>query len=130
VNNGLDLTTVRNFSTALLIGALVGIEREKRTSAEAEAGIGGCESSSSWRFGGASASPPKRGHHGVPARRHDDARLPRVAVALGIVTAAVLVYKQPLHGLVEKTTERVKCGIVAGSGAALRRPVVIATVAR
>jgi hypothetical protein len=46
VNNGLDLTTVRNFSTALLIGALVGIEREKRTSAEAEAGIGGCESSS------------------------------------------------------------------------------------
>jgi uncharacterized membrane protein (DUF4010 family) len=66
----------------------------------------------------------------VPARRHDDAGLPRVAVALGIVTAAVLVYKQPLHGPVEKTTERVKCGIVAGSGAVLRRPVVIATVAR
>src|SRR5205809_7897194 len=39
--NGLDLTTVRDFGTALLIGSLVGTEREKRKSAEAEAGIGG-----------------------------------------------------------------------------------------
>src|SRR5262249_49007418 len=34
MNNGLDLETVHNFGTALLIGALVGIEREKRKSAE------------------------------------------------------------------------------------------------
>src|SRR5882672_11058137 len=39
--DGLDVSTVRNFGTALLIGALVGTEREKRQSAEAEAGIGG-----------------------------------------------------------------------------------------
>src|SRR5262245_44261594 len=38
MNEGIDLTTVRNFATALLIGALVGIEREKRKSSEAEAG--------------------------------------------------------------------------------------------
>src|SRR5438094_9750868 len=41
MHNGLDLATVRDFGTALLIGALVGTEREKRKSAEAEAGIGG-----------------------------------------------------------------------------------------
>ena len=33
MDGGLDLTTVHNFGTALLIGALVGIEREKRKSA-------------------------------------------------------------------------------------------------
>src|SRR5215470_5203020 len=37
----LDLATVRDFATALLIGALVGTEREKRLSEEAETGIGG-----------------------------------------------------------------------------------------
>jgi uncharacterized membrane protein (DUF4010 family) len=37
----LDLDTVRNFGDALLIGALVGIEREKRKSMEPELGIGG-----------------------------------------------------------------------------------------
>src|SRR5207249_10378250 len=41
MHNGLDLATVRDFGTALLIGALVGTEREKRRSAEAEASIGG-----------------------------------------------------------------------------------------
>src|SRR5438034_366451 len=41
MHTGLDLATVRDFGTALLIGALVGTEREKRKSAEAEAGIGG-----------------------------------------------------------------------------------------
>src|SRR5262249_59141736 len=41
MDNELDLGTIRNFGTALLIGALVGIEREKRKSAEPEAGIGG-----------------------------------------------------------------------------------------
>jgi len=41
MNDGLDLGTIRKFVDALLIGALVGIEREKRKSAEPEAGIGG-----------------------------------------------------------------------------------------
>jgi uncharacterized membrane protein YhiD involved in acid resistance len=41
MDNELDLGTIRNFGTALLIGALVGIEREKRKSAEPEVGIGG-----------------------------------------------------------------------------------------
>src|SRR5262249_4462156 len=41
MNDGLDLGTIRKFLDALLIGALVGIEREKRKSAEANAGIGG-----------------------------------------------------------------------------------------
>src|SRR5438094_8437482 len=39
--NELDFATVRDLGTALLIGALVGTEREKRKSVEAEAGIGG-----------------------------------------------------------------------------------------
>ena len=39
--NGFDLATLRDFGTALLIGALVGTEREKRRATEAEAGIGG-----------------------------------------------------------------------------------------
>jgi hypothetical protein len=34
MNDGLDLGTIRNFGTPLLIGALVGIEREKHKSAE------------------------------------------------------------------------------------------------
>ena len=37
----LDVDTVRNFGTAVLIGALVGIEREKRKSVEPEPGVGG-----------------------------------------------------------------------------------------
>src|SRR5262249_28153104 len=41
MNDGLDLGTLRRFVDALLIGALVGIEREKRKSAEPEVGIGG-----------------------------------------------------------------------------------------
>jgi len=41
LSSGLNLTTVRNFGTALLIGALIGIEREKRRSIEARAGMVG-----------------------------------------------------------------------------------------
>src|SRR5262245_42652422 len=39
--DGVDLTAARDFGTALLIGALVGIEREKRKAVEGEASIGG-----------------------------------------------------------------------------------------
>ena len=41
LSSGLNLTAVRNFGTALLIGALIGIEREKRRSIEARAGMAG-----------------------------------------------------------------------------------------
>jgi uncharacterized membrane protein YhiD involved in acid resistance len=41
MSNGLDFDAIRNFGTALLIGALVGIEREKRKEDEHEPSIGG-----------------------------------------------------------------------------------------
>src|SRR5262245_60617481 len=41
MTDGLDLATVRDFGTAILIGALVGIEREKRKATEDPVGIGG-----------------------------------------------------------------------------------------
>jgi biotin synthase len=40
MSDGLDLDAIRNFGTALLIGALVGIEREKRKEDEHEPSIG------------------------------------------------------------------------------------------
>ena len=41
MSDGLDLDAIRNFGTALLIGALVGMEREKRKADEHEPSIGG-----------------------------------------------------------------------------------------
>ena len=41
MNAGIDLLVIRDFATALLIGALIGIEREKRKADEGEVGIGG-----------------------------------------------------------------------------------------
>ncbi len=41
MDHGLDLRTVQEFATALLIGALIGIEREKRKSSEGELSAGG-----------------------------------------------------------------------------------------
>jgi uncharacterized membrane protein (DUF4010 family) len=41
MGGGLDLELARNFATALLIGALAGIDREKKKSIEADVGIGG-----------------------------------------------------------------------------------------
>lgn len=141
--NGLDLTTVRNFGTALLIGALVGIEREKRKSAEAEAGIGGLRTFILVALLGAIAGWLSDALHMpallvavlivvgaavlsgyvLAARVHPNSLgattesaaiavcllgamttlgYRDLAVALAIVTAAVLAYKQPLHGLVAK----------------------------
>jgi uncharacterized membrane protein (DUF4010 family) len=142
MSEGIDLTTVRNFGTALLIGALVGIEREKRKSSEADAGSGlrtfvllsllgaiagwladvlhmpalliavvvvvGAAVLASYVLS-ARARPEALGITTESAAitvcllgamttlGHRD-----LAVALGVVTAAVLAYKQPLHGLVEK----------------------------
>src|SRR5262249_47840357 len=143
MNDGLDLTIARNFGTALLIGALVGIEREKRKSAEAEPGIGGLRTFILLALLGAIAGWLAEALH-MPALFVAvivvvgaavlpgyvlAARTPtqalgvtpqsaaltvcllgalttlgyrELAVALGVATAAVLAYKQPLHGLVEK----------------------------
>jgi len=143
MNEGIDLTTVRNFGTALLIGALVGIEREKRKSTEAEAGSGGLRTFVLLALLGAIAGWLADALH-MPAlliavvvvvgaavlagyvlsarARPESLGITtesaaitvcllgamttlghrELAVALGVVTAAVLAYKQPLHGLVEK----------------------------
>jgi uncharacterized membrane protein (DUF4010 family) len=139
----LDLDTVRNFATAVLIGALVGIEREKRKSAEPEPGIGGLRTFilialvgaiAGWLADelhmpallvamlvlvgaavlagyvlAARASPESLGLTTESAAMavcllgamttlgHRE-----LAVPLAIVTAAVLAYKQPLHGFVER----------------------------
>jgi uncharacterized membrane protein (DUF4010 family) len=142
MNDGLDLGPVRDFGTALLIGALVGIEREKRKAAEAEASIGGLRTFILAALLGAiggwlAAALDSPGilvavlvvmgtavftGYVLAARVHPDSLgittesaavavcllgamstlgHRELAVALGIVTAAVLAYKQPLHGLVE-----------------------------
>jgi len=143
MDGGIDLPTVRDFGTALLIGALVGIEREKRKSAEAEAGIGGLRTFVLLALLGAISGWLTNALH-MPAllvavlvvvgavvlagyvlaarTRPDSLGLTtesaalavcllgamttlgyrELAVALSIVTAAVLAYKQPLHGLVAK----------------------------
>ena len=141
VSDGLDLATVRDFGTALLIGALVGIEREKRKSAEEHLGIGGLRTfvlvALVGALGGWLASTLDApvilvtvvlvvgasvlaGYALAARARPDDIGLTtetaaivvcllgaittlghrEIAVPLGIVTAAVLAYKQPLHGLV------------------------------
>jgi uncharacterized membrane protein (DUF4010 family) len=143
MHDGLDLDTVRNFGTALLIGALVGIEREKRKSVEAKAGIGGLRTFVVVALLGAIGGWLADALHApalliailvvvgavvlagyVLAARSDPESLGittesaaivvyllgamtmlgyrELAVALGIVTAAVLAYKQPLHGLVAR----------------------------
>jgi len=143
MDGGLDLATVRDFGTALLIGALVGIEREKRKAAEVEPGIGGLRTFILVALIGAVAGwLADRLHSPVllaatvgvvgaavlagyvlAARvRPDSLGITtesaaiivcllgamttlghrELAVALGIATAAVLAYKQPLHGLVAR----------------------------
>jgi hypothetical protein len=63
MNNDLDLGTIRKFVDALLIGALVGIEREKHKSAEPEAGIAGLRTFVTTRSGKPTPEP------GFPDRR-------------------------------------------------------------
>jgi uncharacterized membrane protein (DUF4010 family) len=143
MESGLDLPTVRDFGTALLIGALVGTEREKRKAAEADVGIGGLRTfvllallgAIAGRLSVALAMPALlvavlaivgaavlAGYVLTARARPESLGITtesaavavcllgamttlgyrELAVALGIVTAAVLAYKQPLHGLVEK----------------------------
>jgi uncharacterized membrane protein (DUF4010 family) len=143
--DGLDLEIVRDFGTALLIGALVGIEREKRKSAEAETGIGGLRTfvlmALLGAIGGWLANTLQAPGilvavvvvvggavsvgYILGARAHPDSLglttesaavavcllgamttlgYREIAVPLAIVTAAVLAYKQPLHGFVARVS--------------------------
>lgn len=132
----------RDFATALLIGALIGVEREKRKS-DGDLGIGGLRTFILFALVGAMAGFLSRGGEipwvlvaaMVPVAalvvagywltskvQPDSLGLTteiaavivcllgamtmlghrELAIGLGIVTAAVLAYKQPLHGLVAK----------------------------
>ena len=142
MNIDLDLATLQNFAIAILIGALIGIEREKRRETEDDhrrhphlrpAGHAGCgrrfpvDSSSTASgplvvivaLGGVTVvagflidADERKGQIGlitelaaiVVTVLAGLATLgqPALAVCLGIVVAALLAYKQPLHGLIDK----------------------------
>jgi uncharacterized membrane protein (DUF4010 family) len=138
-----DLEAVWNFATALLIGAMLGIERERHKREHDEQTIGGLRTfilfaligalggwltlalDSPWILAAAlfaSLAPVLAGYV-ISARSQPDAlglttELAAVAVCLlgamttlgyrdlavglGVAAAAVLAYKQPLHGLVQR----------------------------
>jgi uncharacterized membrane protein (DUF4010 family) len=143
VGTGLDPTTVRDFLIALLIGALLGLEREKRKASEGDVGIAGIrtfiliaqagavsawlsrDQQPPWVFVAVLLAVAALTVTGYRAQtRIDPSSLglttevaaiatcllggmvlfghPEIAVALAIVTSAVLAYKQPLHALVER----------------------------
>lgn len=138
----MDLDVARNFLMALLIGALVGIEREKKKGVEPGHALGGIRTytllalvgaASAW-LGQALQMPwiflvtlavvgaavvasylmqNRLDAQGAPGLTSEVAAVAvcllgamvvvgdaALAVALGVVTSAVLAYKQPLHGLV------------------------------
>jgi len=138
----MDWGVARNFLIALLIGALVGIEREKKKGLEPSHSFGGIRTYTLLALVGAASAWLARAlampwvfvivlavvgaavvaSYVVQNRRADDHALgltsevaalavcllgamvvegnPSLAVALAVVTSAVLAYKQPLHGLV------------------------------
>ena len=137
----LDLTAIQNFAIAILIGALIGIEREKRRDTEVTIGgirtfvllamLGAAGGYLSRQFdtiwpllaivalGGITVvagflidADERKGQIGlitelaaiVVTVLAGLATLgqPALAVCLGIVVAALLAYKQPLHGLIDK----------------------------
>jgi uncharacterized membrane protein (DUF4010 family) len=136
-----DVEVVWNFATALLIGALLGIERERHRREHDEQTIGGLRTfilfaligalggwltlvlDSPWILAAAliSALAPVLAGYVISARTQPDALglttelaaiaacllgamttlgYRELAVGLGVAVAAVLAYKQPLHGLV------------------------------
>jgi uncharacterized membrane protein (DUF4010 family) len=138
-----DVELVREFALALLIGALVGLEREKHKLLEHEASIGGIRTfilfaqagavsmllarllGSPWIFAAAGLGVTATIVAGYVAHVRTSrtslglttevaaiatfllgglclAGQSGLAVALGIATSAVLAWKQPLHGLVER----------------------------
>lgn len=140
---GIDLDVARDFLIALLIGALVGVEREKSQSASGHRTIAGLRtfillaqlgSLAAWasmQYGGPALYAvalalvgfavisghvlESRVRPDAPGLSTEFAALTvfllggvvmyghaEVAVALGILTSAVLAFKQPLHGLVAR----------------------------
>ncbi|MFZ1430728.1 MAG: MgtC/SapB family protein [Geminicoccaceae bacterium] len=139
----LDLGVLSEFATALLIGVLVGVEREKRKLEEGDQGIAGLRTFILVALIGAVAGylaevaalpwlvvaavvavagPVIAGYVTLARIRPDSLGLTtelaaiavcllgamtmlghrELAIGLGVVIAAVLAYKQPLHGLVAK----------------------------
>lgn len=139
----IDLLLARDFAFALLIGALIGLEREKRQALERDRSIGGIRTFILFAQAGATAAWLSRAFEapwifaaaglGVaaivvagyvvqvrsgaasPGLTTEIAALvtfalggvclagqPGLAVGLGIVTSAVLAWKQPIHGLIER----------------------------
>jgi uncharacterized membrane protein (DUF4010 family) len=140
---GIDAASVRDFATALLIGALIGLEREKHRTDAGHGGIGGLRTFILIAEVGAVSGYLAREFMApwivlaalgavtlsVVAGYLQQSNLDRdavglttetaalvtcllgglttlgyqsLAIGLGVVTAAVLAYKQPLHGLVAK----------------------------
>ena len=138
------LTVALDFGTAILLGALIGIEREKRKAEDEETGhIAGLRTFILLALLGAAAGWLSRdlstpwvlaaallivgavvvAGYFVTARPGQDGKglttevaavivfllgamimlgYEELAIGLGVITAAVLAYKQPLHGFVEK----------------------------
>ena len=139
----MDLEVARNFLVALLIGALVGIDRERKKDTEPGGSFGGIRTHMLFALLGA-ASSQLAIEHAAPwvlvtaqavvgaaivagyvhsSRQHEDALgltsemaaivvfllgamavsgEAELAVALGIVTSAMLAFKEPLHGAVRR----------------------------
>lgn len=138
----MTLDIAQNFLVALLIGALIGIDREKKKDNEpghtagirtyillslvgAAAAWISLQLNTAWTFAAAllAVSAAVIAGYVLQNRTQDDAigltseiaaiavfllggmvviGYPSLAVALAVVTSAVLAYKQPLHGLVER----------------------------
>jgi uncharacterized membrane protein (DUF4010 family) len=134
---------IRNFAIALFIGALVGIDREKKKVVEPEQGVGGIRTfilfamagavsawlsqqlDSPWVFIATVAGVAATVIVGYYVQFKQDIGAmgltteiaaivvcllggltlfgyPGIAVALGIATSAILAFKEPIHGMVEK----------------------------
>jgi uncharacterized membrane protein (DUF4010 family) len=133
-----------DFATAILLGAMVGVEREKRKAEEgATSGIAGLRTFTLLALLGAAAAYLSRSTSSpwilavalliigafvvagyfIAARTSPESTglttevaalvvfllgamvmfgYPELAIALGVITAAVLAYKQPLHGFVDR----------------------------
>lgn len=141
MNIDLDLATLQNFAIAILIGASIGIEREKRRETEETIGgirtfillatlgsVGGFLSqqfATVWPFLAVVAisaltvvagflidADERKGQIGLITELAAIVVTalaglatfghPALAVCLGIVVAALLAYKQPLHGLIDR----------------------------
>ena len=139
----MDLEVARSFLVALLIGALVGIDRERKKAADPGHSFGGIrthillaligaassrlahELASPWVLtialgvvGAAVVAGYVRGSRGPDEAYGLTSEMaaitvfllgamaaagePELAVALGVVTSAVLAFKQPLHGAVQR----------------------------